>query len=145
MYEIIYYTLNDDHSVTAHHDVLEWAASSEKHNRRIALTDARYGSYVSTVFLGIDHSFDDGPPLIFETMVFGGPLNEMQWRYPTYHAALEGHAAALRLANSVPYWKYALLRLDGITYRLDRQIRLYFSRFIRRLKACWLWVYALFR
>ncbi|WP_166903861.1 hypothetical protein [Mycobacterium sp. DL440] len=28
---------------------------------------------VSTVWLGLNHSFtDDGPPIIFETMVFGG-------------------------------------------------------------------------
>ena len=27
---------------------------------------------VSTVFLRIDHSFGSGPPLLFETMIFGG-------------------------------------------------------------------------
>lgn len=37
--------------------------------RRIGLTEI--GPYtVSTVWLGLDHSFREGPPVIFETMVF---------------------------------------------------------------------------
>jgi hypothetical protein len=40
---------------------------------RIAFTDFGGRLSVSTVFLGLDHRFTgDGPPLIFETMVFGG-------------------------------------------------------------------------
>jgi hypothetical protein len=32
---------------------------------------------VSTVFLGLDHSFsEDGPPILWETMVFGGELDQ---------------------------------------------------------------------
>ena len=32
---------------------------------------------ISTVFIGIDHQFlKSGPPLLFETMVFGGELDE---------------------------------------------------------------------
>lgn len=31
--------------------------------------------WVSTVWLGIDHGWGEGPPLIFETMVFSGRLN----------------------------------------------------------------------
>lgn len=50
---------------------------------------------VSTVWLGLDHSID-GPPIIFETMVFGGPLDGERWRYATEAEALEGHAAAVR-------------------------------------------------
>ena len=48
---------------------------------------------VSTVWLGLDHSFGDGPPLIFETMVFGGNLDQEQERYSTESEALVGHAA----------------------------------------------------
>jgi hypothetical protein len=33
---------------------------------------------VSTVFLGLDHSFGEGPPLLFETMVF---VNDMSGRW----------------------------------------------------------------
>jgi hypothetical protein len=48
---------------------------------------------VSTVFLGVDHSFGEGPPLIFETLVFGGPLDQEMERYSTMEQALAGHEA----------------------------------------------------
>jgi len=47
---------------------------------------------VSTVFLVIDHSFGDGVPLLFETMVFGESDAEPCWRYATVDAARAGHA-----------------------------------------------------
>jgi len=47
---------------------------------------------VSTVHLVIDHNFGEGPPLIFETMVFGGAFDEEQERYSTEEEAAEGHA-----------------------------------------------------
>ena len=45
--------------------------------------------WVSTVFLGLDHQWkDDGPPLLFETMVFGkGPFNERLERCTTWEEA----------------------------------------------------------
>ena len=55
---------------------------------------------VSTVWLGLDHNFfSSGPPLIFETMVFGGPHDEWCDRYSTEDEARAGHervVAALR-------------------------------------------------
>lgn len=57
------------------------------------------GLKVSTVWLGLDHSFGrDGPPLIFETMVFmpGESFREVDSaRYATKEAALAGHTAML--------------------------------------------------
>ena len=47
---------------------------------------------VSTVFLGLNHAFGDGPPLWFETMVFGGELDQEQERYSTIEQARLGHA-----------------------------------------------------
>lgn len=67
---------------------------------------------VSTVWLGIDHRFDDGPPLIFETMVFAKGTNgdasydEWCWRYPTLEEAEAAHEAivtALREGRE-PEW-----------------------------------------
>jgi hypothetical protein len=49
-------------------------------------------SRVSTVFLFIDHQWGEGPPLLFETMVFGGPLDMDCERYSTWEQAEEGHA-----------------------------------------------------
>lgn len=60
----------------------------------------KVGPYsVSTVWLGLDHQYGDGPPLIFETMVFTeGPdektrdwLDTYTRRYPSKEAALAGH------------------------------------------------------
>ncbi|SRR6266851_2866902 len=54
------------------------------------------GTLISTVWLGLDHSFGSGPPLIFETMVFpkGGSSDEMD-RYCIEDEARKGHAAML--------------------------------------------------
>jgi hypothetical protein len=54
---------------------------------------------VSTVFLGMDHSFGEGPPLIFETMIFGGEHDEFQDRCSTYAEAEEMHARACRMVR----------------------------------------------
>ena len=48
---------------------------------------------VSTVFLEANHRFDDGPPLVFETLVLGGPLADECERYSTWDEAEVGHAA----------------------------------------------------
>lgn len=53
---------------------------------------------VSTVFLGLDHNFSGrGPPLLFETMIFGGPHDGKQRRYATYDEAEAGHREATAL------------------------------------------------
>ncbi len=58
-------------------------------------------SLVSTVWLGTDYNAaDDGPPIIFETMIFGGPLDQMTWRYATEAQAKAGHVAAVAEAES---------------------------------------------
>lgn len=54
--------------------------------------------WVSTVWLGIDHGFGRGPPIIFETMIFGGDRDGDQWRYSNLDDALEGHRRACLLA-----------------------------------------------
>jgi len=74
----------------------------ETDDRRIAFdTVRRFGisADVSTVFLGLDHGWGDGPPILFETMIFGGPHDQRQWRYSTIEEAREGHKAAVRLAS----------------------------------------------
>jgi hypothetical protein len=73
----------------------EWAIRFEDMKyRKIGDTDV-WGdgrTRVSTVWLGLDHSFGSGPPLIFETMVFFSDGNEeMMWRYSTLRQAKAGH------------------------------------------------------
>lgn len=53
---------------------------------------------VSTVFMPIDHSFsDDGPPIVFETMIFGGVFNGYQDRYCTWNDAERGHFRTMEM------------------------------------------------
>lgn len=67
-------------------------------NRRVA-NDLVGGVRVSTVFLSLDCSFDDGPPLWFETMIFGGPHDGYQDRCTTWAEAEAQHAKALALVK----------------------------------------------
>lgn len=54
--------------------------------------------WVSTVFLGLNHNFYcTGPPLLFETMIFGGEHDQYQERYTTKKEAIEGHKRALKI------------------------------------------------
>ena len=55
--------------------------------------------HISTVFLGMDHSFGGGTPVLFETMIFGGKLNDYQWRYTTWDEAIEGHQKAVQMCR----------------------------------------------
>jgi|SRR5580698_2169976 hypothetical protein len=55
---------------------------------------------VSTVWLGLNHNWMPGPPLIFETMIFGHTYDGYQRRYSTKEQAAEAHrqiVANLRL------------------------------------------------
>lgn len=49
------------------------------------------GDFVSTVFLGLNHSWREGPPVLFETMVFGGQYDTACFRYTSIGAAKIGH------------------------------------------------------
>jgi len=46
---------------------------------------------ISTVWLGLNHQYGDGPPVIFETMVFGGGLDQDAERWCTEEEARAGH------------------------------------------------------
>jgi hypothetical protein len=74
------------------HDLMTWAKWIETGDRRVA-DETIDGVRVSTVFLSLDHSFGEGPPMLFETMVFGGPLDQEQGRCTTWDEAEAMHAA----------------------------------------------------
>src|SRR5215216_723942 len=57
---------------------------------------------ISTVFLGLNHNYyGEGPPLIYETMIFGGHLNGECYRYSTEQQAAEGHMANVERASAM--------------------------------------------
>jgi hypothetical protein len=71
----------------------------EEGGRRVDRTELADGVYVSTVFLALNHAFGSGPPVLFETMIFGGPHDEYQERYTTVEEAREGHRRAVERAK----------------------------------------------
>ena len=78
-------------------DLMQWAMNFESTDRHVAKTtitpadSSLPSSHVSTVFLGLDHAWDSGPPLLFETMVFNGPMDQEMDRYSTWEEAEAGH------------------------------------------------------
>lgn len=57
------------------------------------------GVRISTVFLGIDHQFGDGPPILFETMIFGGEHDQYQDRCSTWKQAEDMHEKACAMVR----------------------------------------------
>lgn len=88
----------DNHVVEA--TLEEWGNFLESDAKVIGYTEITSACRVSTVFIGIDHRvWGKGPPVLFETMIFGGPLDESQWRYTSYDDAMTGHQMAVAKAR----------------------------------------------
>jgi hypothetical protein len=69
----------------------EWLEKfSDFDYKRVAL-DKIGDVEVSTVWLGLNHNWGAGRPLIFETLTFGGPDDGDMDRYATEAEALRGH------------------------------------------------------
>jgi hypothetical protein len=80
----------------------EWARLFELDDYKRVAWDAvaETGVEVSTVWLGLDHNHDSmGPPIIFETMIFGGDHDQRQWRYSHQADAVAGHIEACRMVG----------------------------------------------
>jgi hypothetical protein len=95
----------DGHRPVPCDDLMQWCHEFDRRKKerqdpwRVALTKLDNAD-VSTVFLGLDHSFGDGPPELFETMIFGGEHHEFCERYSTWEAAEAGHARAVELVKT---------------------------------------------
>jgi hypothetical protein len=73
-------------------DIKEWAEWFETAGFARVVKQTEIGDVeVSTVFLGLDHSFGQGAPILYETLVFGGRLDDEQVRYATRKEAEAGH------------------------------------------------------
>lgn len=76
-------------------DYFNWVTENEV--KRIVMRQDVDGITISTVFLGLDHSWIGGPPVLWETMIFGGEHDQYQERYYSFDDALDGHFKALEL------------------------------------------------
>lgn len=88
-----YYILDHKRKAIAVDDVLVWGRWMQEHPDHHVADEKVGNARVSTVFIGLNHSFNffSGPPLIFETMVFGGKLDGEMDRYSTWAQAEQGH------------------------------------------------------
>jgi hypothetical protein len=75
--------LDDNGTPRREPDLFKWADWFENADNRVVKLDY-YGIYkISTVFLGVNYNFEDPcgvNPILWETMVFGGPLDNYMKR-----------------------------------------------------------------
>ena len=83
-----HYVLKDKEPVPV--DLMTWAKWMEDADRHVA-KDTIGDSDISTVFLGLNNQFGEGAPMLFETLVFGGLLDNEMDRYSTWEQAEKGH------------------------------------------------------
>lgn len=89
-----YYTLDENKNPVPCDDLIKWATWMEGPLNNLSVGHTVFRDfYVSTVFLGLDHTFGQRPePTLFETMIFyndGTPT--VKRRYSTWAEAEAGH------------------------------------------------------
>lgn len=88
-----FYLLDENHNPYSC-DYTEWILKCSQ-QKRIALDNIN-GCLISTVFLGIDHSFMSITPVLFEMMIFTNRhsmkfMDQREVRFTSYHKALAIH------------------------------------------------------
>lgn len=79
-------------------DTVKWAQWFEASREARVVAKTVIGAVtVSTVFLGLDHGYGNGPPVLWESMVFGGPRDGDERRYTSRAHAEAGHAEMVRI------------------------------------------------
>ena len=101
----MYYILDSDNNPVPEPDAIKFGRWFRQCDRTVLRTvigrsdgsNQDITATVSTVFLGLNRNFaQKGPPVLWETMVFGGPLNKEIERYTSYAAAVIGHEAMVK-------------------------------------------------
>lgn len=91
------YILDVNGEPVVEHDLLAWGRWMQVGNRVVRRTRVLGATKaedceVSTVFLALNHNFSQsGPPVLWETMIFGGSLDGEQWRYTSRAEAITDH------------------------------------------------------
>ncbi len=72
---------------------LDWARLFENREYRIVKQETLWwGAFLSTVWLGLDHGWGEGKPVIFESMLVFGRTGDLDClRYSTLEEAVHGH------------------------------------------------------
>lgn len=84
-------------------DLEEWMNLFEKRREDMSSeswwrkrTDISDEVCILTDWLGMNQQWDDGPPLYWEAMIFGGEFDQRQWRYSSRESALDDHERIVR-------------------------------------------------
>jgi len=89
----------DDNGEPVEADVLvagRWMEDNHNNSKRVvAFTEVEKDVSLSTIFLGLNHSWTPGKVLLYESLWFGGPLDGDQRRYATRAEAEAGHKEML--------------------------------------------------
>ena len=94
-------------------DLFTWARWFGSPAKRIVCQETIGQNSISTIFLGIDHSFtEEGPPVLWETMTFGAKLDQAQMRCAGSKEQAEAmHEAMVR----------RVCKATGLRYDRDRK------------------------
>lgn len=96
----LYYILDDDGEPVPTTDLEHWARWMDDGHRIVVQEWPRPDVQVSTVFLGRDHNFTaHGPPVLWESMIFGGAFDQWQERYTSRRDAEHGHARLVAMVT----------------------------------------------
>ena len=94
------YILDDDGTPQVEPDFDRWLAWMQTHDEPLAETVVAPGVLVCTRFIGLDQRRTKiGAPVLWETMIFGGPHDLHQARYTSQVAALTGHERMMAFAK----------------------------------------------
>ncbi len=109
-----WYRINKDGSYEKTGNVLQ-----SNDERVIMRTDLKNNKdeklLLSTVFLGLDHAFGEGGPVLFEYMCFGGPDDEDQGRFKTIQEAQMNHLGMMKRYSTDSGW-------DVVTHKSNYDI-----------------------
>jgi hypothetical protein len=95
------YILDEHGNPKLEPDLVTWATWYEENGdkRRVAFTEVGEAK-VSTVFLGLDHNWSGGAPVLWETLIYGGRFSGEILRYTSRTAALVGHEIMVARATT---------------------------------------------
>jgi hypothetical protein len=112
-------------------EYFQWIMGDPDHGSRKVRADGFLSGsesiQVSTVFImGINHRWmNEAEPLLFETMVFGGTMDQAQWRYSTWEKAEAGHQMVIeKLLQEMPHLTKVAEVVEPAPPRLTRYERI---------------------
>lgn len=102
----MFYKLDQDNNIVKCEDFDEFMVwrntqpRTHEHQTSLHIGHTEIGDvYVSTIFKGLGLSMPFTEPLLFETMIFGGPNDTHRFEYATYDEAITGHKSAVALVE----------------------------------------------